>query len=178
MVTPECFLPVGYMLGPKHFGIGQYVDVQSTSKGKGFQGVMKRWNFSGQGASHGTSKAHRLPGSIGQAEYPGKVWKGKKMAGQMGNKSATVLTQMVVRIDVARSLLYIQGNVPGATGGLVRVRDAVKRTDKQWWDLQYPSYIADPESIQEQKLVWDGGDADPYENFYHENDVVSGAQDD
>lgn len=85
---------------------------------------------------------------------------------------------MVVRIDVARSLLYIQGAVPGAPGALVRVRDAVKRTDKQWWDLQYPTYVADAESIKEDKLIWDGGDVDPYENFFHENDVVSGAQDD
>lgn len=90
-VTAENFLPIGYSLGPSHFSIGQFVDVQSTSKGKGYQGVMKRWNFSGQKASHGNSKAHRLPGSIGQCEYPGKVWKGKKMAGHLGNQSATVL---------------------------------------------------------------------------------------
>lgn len=105
--SPENFLPVGYMLGPSHFRIGQFVDVQATSKGKGYQGTMKRWNFSGQEASHGNSKAHRLPGSIGQCEYPGKVWKGKKMAGQMGNKNATVLNQRIVRIDIEKQLLYI-----------------------------------------------------------------------
>ena len=134
-VTEENFLPIVYSLGPSHFSIGQFVDVQSTSKGKGYQGVMKRWNFSGQKATHGNSKAHRLPGSIGQCEYPGKVWKGKKMAGHLGNQSATVLNQRVVRIDEARSLLYVMGNVPGAISSLVKVRDAVKKTEKQWWDL-------------------------------------------
>jgi large subunit ribosomal protein L3 len=129
-VTAENFLPIGYMLGPRHFAIGQFVDVISTSKGKGYQGVMKRWNFSGQGASHGNSKAHRAPGSIGQCEYPGKVWKGKKMAGHLGNVSATILNQRVVRIDIEKSLLYIAGNVPGGIGSLVKIRDAVKKTEK------------------------------------------------
>ena len=89
-VTPENFLPIGYYLGPRHFKIGQFVDVQATSIGKGTQGTMKRWNFSGGNATHGNSKAHRAAGSIGHCEFPGKVFKGKKMAGQMGNKSATV----------------------------------------------------------------------------------------
>lgn len=91
---------------------------------------MKRWNFSGQGASHGNSRAHRLPGSIGQCEYPGKVWKGKKMAGHLGNISATVLNQRVVRIDVEKSLLYVAGNVPGGVGAVVKIRDAVKKVEK------------------------------------------------
>ena len=89
-VTPENFLPVGYCLGPRHFSIGQFVDVISLSKGKGYQGVMKRWNFSGQGAAHGNSVSHRHPGSIGNREYPGKVFKGKKMAGRLGHESATI----------------------------------------------------------------------------------------
>ena len=90
---------------------------------------MKRWNFSGQSASHGNSRAHRLPGSIGQCEFPGKVFKGKKMAGQLGNQSATVLNQRVVRVDVENSLLYVAGCVPGPIGGLVKIRDAVKKTE-------------------------------------------------
>lgn len=88
-VTRESFLPEGYMIGPRHFKIGQFVDAKAVSIGKGFQGTMKRWNFSGQFASHGNSRAHRLPGSIGNAEFPGKVWKGKKMAGRLGGKSST-----------------------------------------------------------------------------------------
>ena len=87
---------------------------------------MKRWNFSGQGASHGNSKAHRLPGSIGNAEYPGKVWKGKKMAGQMGNERSTTQSLKVVRVDIENNLLLIKGAVPGATGSQVIVRPATK----------------------------------------------------
>jgi large subunit ribosomal protein L3 len=98
-VTPENFLPVGYCLGPRHFALGQYVDVQAISKGKGTQGTVKRWNFSMQYATHGNSKAHRKPGSIGHCEFPGKVFKGKKMYGRMGNYSSTVMSQKVVRID-------------------------------------------------------------------------------
>ena len=90
-VTPENFLPVGYCLGPRHFKIGQFVDVQATSIGKGTAGTIKRWNFAQQNNSHGNSKAHRKPGSIGHCEFPGKVFKGKKMAGRLGNQSATVL---------------------------------------------------------------------------------------
>ena len=129
-VTPENFLPIGYCLGPRHFRIGQFVDVISTSKGKGYQGTMKRWNFSGQGAAHGNSVSHRHPGSIGNNEFPGKVFKGKKMAGQLGNESATVMNQIVVKIDVDRSLLYIKGNVPGSISSQVRIRDAVKKIDR------------------------------------------------
>ena len=98
-VTPENLLPIGYCLGPRHFKIGQFVDVQATSIGKGMQGTMKRWNFSGGNATHGNSKAHRAAGSIGNAEFPGKVFKGRKMAGRMGNKSATVFNQRIVKID-------------------------------------------------------------------------------
>ena len=117
------------------------MDVQSVSKGKGYQGTMKRWNFSGQEASHGNSKAHRLPGSIGNAEYPGKVFKGRKMAGRLGFKNATVLNQRVVRIDLEKSLIYLKGNTPGPIGGVVKMRDAIKKTEKQWWDLKYPSHM-------------------------------------
>ena len=95
-VTPDSFLPVGYCLGPRHFKLGQFVDVQAVSKGKGTQGVVKRWNFSMQYASHGNSKAHRAPGSIGHCEFPGKVFKGKKMAGRMGNVNSTTLNQRIV----------------------------------------------------------------------------------
>jgi hypothetical protein len=138
---------------------------------------MKRWNFSGQGASHGNSKAHRLPGSIGMCEFPGKVWKGKRMAGHLGNQSATVLNQRVVRIDEEKSLLYVLGNTPGPVGGLIKIRDAIKKTEKQLWDLQYPTYIPGTNPHDDSVLTWDGGDVDPFEVFFHENDVVSGTKD-
>ena len=108
------------------FQAGQTVDVTGTSKGKGFAGVIKRWNFSMQDATHGNSLSHRAPGSIGQNQSPGRVFKGKKMAGQMGNKRVTTQSLEVVRVDTDRNLLLIKGAVPGATGGDVIVRPAVK----------------------------------------------------
>ncbi|MBT4883215.1 MAG: 50S ribosomal protein L3 [Glaciecola sp.] len=102
------------------------VDVAGTSKGKGFQGAIKRWNFSSQRMTHGNSLSHRAPGSIGQNQSPGKVFKGKKMAGQMGNKRVTTMSLELVRVDVENNLLLIKGAVPGATGGDVIIRPAVK----------------------------------------------------
>ncbi|RUO79011.1 50S ribosomal protein L3 [Pseudidiomarina taiwanensis] len=102
------------------------VDVTGTSKGKGFQGAVKRWNFRTQDATHGNSLSHRAPGSIGQNQSPGRVFKGKKMAGQMGNKQVTVQTLDIVRVDAERGLLLVRGAVPGATGGDVIVKPAVK----------------------------------------------------
>ena len=108
------------------FEDGQHVDVVGTTKGKGFQGGVKRHNFSMQDATHGNSLAHRAPGSIGQNQTPGRVFKGKKMAGQMGNVRRTVPNLEVVRVDAERNLLLIKGGVPGAPGGRVLVRPAVK----------------------------------------------------
>lgn len=117
---------VGDELTVARFEAGQKVDVTGQSKGKGFQGGVKRWNFSMQDATHGNSLSHRAPGSIGQCQTPGRVWKGKKMAGQMGNAQVTVQTLEVVRVDAERNLLLIKGAVPGATGGDVIVKPAVK----------------------------------------------------
>ena len=108
------------------FADGQMVDVTGQSRGKGFQGVIKRWNFSMQDATHGNSLSHRAPGSIGQNQSPGRVFKGKKMAGHMGAEQVTVQNLQVVRVDAERNLLLIRGAVPGAPGGDVLVRPAVK----------------------------------------------------
>ena len=108
------------------FAEGQMVDVTGTSKGKGFQGGVKRHNFQMQDATHGNSLSHRAPGSIGQCQTPGRVWKGKKMAGQMGNERSTTQSLKVVRVDLENNLLLIKGAVPGATGSNVVVRPAVK----------------------------------------------------
>ena len=108
------------------FEDGQRVDVAGTSKGKGFAGAVKRHNFSMQDATHGNSLAHRAPGSIGQNQTPGRVVKGKKMAGQMGNVRRTVPNLEIVRVDAERNLLLVKGGVPGAPGGYVIVRPAVK----------------------------------------------------
>ncbi len=117
---------VGSELSVQIFEAGQLIDVTGTSKGKGFQGPVKRWNFSTQDATHGNSLSHRAPGSIGQNQTPGRVFKGKKMAGQMGNERMTVQSLEIVRVDAERHLLLVKGAVPGATGSDVIVRPAVK----------------------------------------------------
>jgi len=117
---------VGTELTVARFEAGQKVDVAGKSKGKGFQGVIKRWNFSMQDATHGNSLSHRAPGSIGQCQTPGRVWKGKKMSGHMGAANVTTQGLEVVRVDAERNLLLIKGALPGAPGGDVIVRPAVK----------------------------------------------------
>ncbi|MDF1645927.1 MAG: 50S ribosomal protein L3 [Legionellaceae bacterium] len=108
------------------FTMGQMVDVAGVSKGKGFAGAVKRHNFSMQDATHGNSLSHRAPGSIGQNQTPGRVFKGKKMPGQMGNKRCTVQTLEVVRVDAERHLLLIKGAIPGAPGARIEIKPAVK----------------------------------------------------
>lgn len=119
-------LKVGDTIGVSIFEAGQKIDVTGTSKGKGFQGAIKRHNFNMQDATHGNSLSHRAPGSIGQCQTPGRVWKGKKMAGHMGAEQVTVQTLEIVRVDAERNLLLVKGAVPGATSGHVIVKPAVK----------------------------------------------------
>ena len=119
-------IEVGSELTVEIFADAKRVDITGTSKGKGFAGAIKRWNFSSQRMTHGNSLSHRAPGSIGQNQTPGRVFKGKKMAGQLGNKQVTVQSLQVVRVDVENNLLLIKGAVPGATGGDVIVKPAVK----------------------------------------------------
>lgn len=119
-------LSVGDELNVSQFEAGQKIDVTSTSKGKGFQGGVKRWNFSMQDATHGNSLSHRVLGSIGQCQTPGRVWKGKKMAGHMGAEQTTTQSLEIVRVDVENNLLLVKGAVPGATGADVIVKPAVK----------------------------------------------------
>jgi large subunit ribosomal protein L3 len=117
---------VGTEITVTAFEAGQRVDVTGQSRGKGFQGVIKRWNFATQDATHGNSLSHRAPGSIGQNQSPGRVFKGKKMAGHMGDRQVTMQTLEVVRVDAERNLLLIKGAIPGAPGADVIVRPAVK----------------------------------------------------
>ncbi len=119
-------LVAGATLGVDQFEAGQKVDVTGISKGKGFAGTIKRWNFAGQDATHGNSVSHRVPGSIGQNQSPGRVFKGKKMSGQMGNRRVTEQNLVVARVDTERNLLLIRGAVPGAAGTDVYIRPAVK----------------------------------------------------
>jgi large subunit ribosomal protein L3 len=119
-------LETGSELKVDMFEAGEMVDVTGTSKGKGFAGVVKRHNFAMQDATHGNSLAHRAPGSIGQCQTPGRVFKGKKMAGHMGVERVTTQNLEVVRVDAERNLLLIKGAVPGAAGGIVMIRPATK----------------------------------------------------
>jgi large subunit ribosomal protein L3 len=127
-VSDDALIPVGAEITADHFVVGQFVDVTGTSVGKGFAGAMKRWNFGGMRATHGVSVSHRALGSTGNRQDPGKVFKNKKMAGQMGNERVTTLNLKVVQTDVARGLILVEGAVPGSKGGWITVRDAVKKT--------------------------------------------------
>lgn len=126
-VTPDAMIGVGEEITADHYLAGQYVDIAGTSIGKGFAGAMKRHNFSGLRASHGVSVSHRSHGSIGQCQDPGKVFKGKKMAGHMGAVRVTTQNLQVVRTDAGRGLIMVKGAVPGTKGGWVTIKDAVKR---------------------------------------------------
>ncbi|MEO8244810.1 MAG: 50S ribosomal protein L3 [bacterium] len=126
-VTTDCMIDVGEEITADHYFAGQFVDVAGTSSGKGFQGAMKRHNFGGLRASHGVSVSHRSHGSTGQCQDPGKVFKGKKMAGHMGAVRSTTQNLQVVRTDATRGLLMIKGAVPGHAGGWVTIKDAVKK---------------------------------------------------
>lgn len=122
----------GMEIGADIFAIGDKVDVRATSKGKGFAGVIKRWHFSSNRASHGNSRAHRKPGSTGQCQDPGRVFPGKKMPGRLGGKTRTIQNLTIARVDAGRNLLLIRGGIPGAPGGFVTIRPSVKRkTPKQ-----------------------------------------------
>jgi len=126
-VSPENVLEVGVELSAAHFIPGQFVDVTANTIGKGFAGGMKRWNFRGLEATHGVSVSHRSHGSTGQRQDPGRVFKGKKMAGHMGDEQVTTQNLKVVSTDVERGLILVKGSVPGAEGAWVLVKDAVKR---------------------------------------------------
>jgi large subunit ribosomal protein L3 len=144
-VTPDCLIGVGEEITADHYLEGQFVDIAGTSAGKGFQGVMKRHNFGGLRASHGVSVSHRSHGSTGQCQDPGKVFKGKKMAGHMGATRVTTQNLQVVRTDADRGLIMVKGAVPGTKGGWVTIKDAVKKAA--------PEGIAMPAALKSAKAA-------------------------
>ena len=148
-VSPENLIEVGSEITADHFLPGQKVDVSGTSIGKGFAGAMKRHNFSGLRASHGVSINHRSLGSTGQCQFPGRVFKGKKMAGQMGAANVTTQNLEVVRTDSDRGLIMVKGAVPGSKGGWVTVRDAVKKGAPE--AAPRPAAIRQPETEPEKE---------------------------
>lgn len=159
-VSPDALLPSGTLLDVRHFVPGQYLDIQGTSIGKGYQGVMKRHNFKGMPATHGVSKNHRGGGAIGACQDPGRVWKGKKMSGRMGNAKTTTQNLKLYGIDVERNLLYVQGAVPGHKGNFVQVKDAVKKRQD---DLPFPTYVpGEGDEVEESFIVCPQPEQDPH----------------
>jgi large subunit ribosomal protein L3 len=126
-VAADALIEVGQEIRANHFLVGQFVDVCAQTKGKGFAGAMKRWNFRGLEASHGVSISHRSHGSTGQRQDPGRVFKGKKMAGHLGDERVTIQNLEVVAIDESRNLVLVKGAVPGVDNAMVRITDAEKR---------------------------------------------------
>ena len=145
-VADDAVLPVGLEIRANHFVQGQFIDVIGITKGKGFQGVMKRWNFAGLEATHGVSVSHRSHGSTGQRQDPGRVFKNKKMAGHLGVERITMENLQVVQIDEARNLIIVKGNVPGVDKAIVRVVDAHKRARHA--DAPYPAIVAKPAAVE------------------------------
>ncbi|MDA8049765.1 MAG: 50S ribosomal protein L3 [Rhodospirillales bacterium] len=139
-VAAEALPAIGAVLSAAHFVVGQRVDVTALSKGKGFAGAMKRWNFSGLEASHGVSISHRSHGSTGNRQDPGRTFKNKKMAGHLGAEQVSVLNLEVAAVDAEKGLLMLRGAVPGGRGEFVRVRDAVKRPRPA--EAPYPAGLA------------------------------------
>ena len=142
-VTPENLIEVGEEIIAAHYFAGQYVDIAGTSIGKGFAGAMKRHNFGGLRASHGVSISHRSHGSTGQCQDPGKVFKGKKMAGHLGAVRVTTQNLQVVRTDPDRGLIMVKGSVPGSKGGWVTIKDAVKKAAPE--NVIYPAALRSAE---------------------------------
>ena len=138
-VDPENLLPVGAEIIADHYFAGQFVDISGITIGKGFAGVMKRHNFGGLRASHGVSVSHRSHGSVGQCQDPGRIFKGKKMAGHMGSVRVTTQNLQVVRTDVDRGLIMVKGAVPGSKGGWVTIKDAVKKPTPS--NVVYPAAL-------------------------------------
>ena len=156
-------LEVGKAIPIGLFQEGQAVDVSGVSKGKGFAGTVKRWNFKMQDATHGNSLSHRAPGSIGQCQTPGRVWKGKKMSGHMGSEKVTVQNLKIVSIDLENSLILIQGSIPGSTGSRVMLRPS--RGEK----VELPTEETHPEETQPQE-------AQPEETQTEENKPTEEAE--
>ncbi|MFT8675255.1 MAG: 50S ribosomal protein L3 [Acetobacter sp.] len=142
-VAADAALEIGATLSASHFVVGQKVDVTGTSKGKGFAGAMKRWNFAGLEASHGVSISHRSHGSTGNRQDPGKTFKNKKMAGHLGDERVTTLNLEIAAIDPEKNLIMVRGSIPGAKNSVVLIRDAIKKA--RHGDAPYPAGLVTAE---------------------------------
>lgn len=176
-ITPENVLPVGYQLTAQHFIVGQTVDVKAITKGKGFQGGIKKWHFNRQTTSHGNSVTTRTIGSTGQRQDPGRTFPGKKMPGQLGNSYTTIQRLQVYKIDAIRNLIYIKGAVPGGWGTVVRICDSVKEINKQYRKIPHPTYLNDQTRPDVEVVA--APDKDTFEMSYlHDNALPTITEDD
>jgi len=161
-VTPDAMLPLGWKMNARHFVPGQLLDVTGTSIGKGFQGGMKKWRFSGLLATHGVSISHRSIGSTGCRQDPGRVFKNKKMPGRMGGTRATKQNNKLYKIDCVNNLLFIQGTVPGNKGNYVIVKDAVKKAWNPATPPPFPTFQPKEGDEQVEEIVCAPAEADPF----------------
>jgi len=152
-VTPDALLPIGWKFDVRHFVVGQFVDIIGTSTGKGFQGVMKKYGFGGQPASHGVSITHRSLGSTGQCQDPGRVFKNKKMPGHMGGETIQVQNVRIFQIMPRRNVILVKGQVPGPVGSMVYVRDALKRPFSPESPPPFPTYIVKHGDKKEESFI-------------------------
>lgn len=177
-VTSDCLLPLGYELTARHFVVGQYVDILGISKGKGFQGGIKRWNFNRQPASHGNTLTTRKIGSTGNRKSPARTFPGKKMPGRLGGEKSTKQNALVYKIDAVRNLMYVIGPVPGNRGGVVRIVDAVKDPKLQHRKLPFPTFLAEDGKEYPAEEVMDVGEKDYFETIYLHDNVVPNIKED
>ena len=168
-VSEDNLIDVGAEFTADHFVAGQKVDVSGLTVGKGFAGAMKRWNFKGLRATHGVSVSHRSHGSTGQRQDPGKVFKGKKMAGHLGQENVTTLNLTVFRVDVERGLILIKGAVPGTEGTFVKIRDAIKKAP--------PEGLPTPGAIKQTASAASHADAEPHVEEAPAAEVEAGGDD-
>ena len=175
-VTPDCLLPVGYELMARHFTVGQLVDVRGITIGKGFAGGIKRWGFSRQPASHGNSLSHRVLGSTGNRQDPGRTFPGKKMPGHMGCNYRTTKNLLVYKIDSKRNLIYVRGAVPGHANSILELFDSVYRQHVQFTKLQFPTFVPEPGKEYPAVETLPASESDYFETMYvHDNYLPKGA---
>ena len=164
-ISADAALPVGWTFDVRHFMVGQYVDIFGTSKGKGFQGVMKRYGFGGQPATHGVSITHRSLGSTGQRQDPGKVFKLKKMPGHMGMNNVVMENVFIMKVDPKRQLIFVKGQVPGPAGASVFLRDSLKKPHSPENPPPFPTFVPPADDpMEELTLPIEALGPDPYAN--------------
>ena len=173
-VSKECLLPVGYMMGARHYTPGMFIDVVGKTVGHGFQGTIKKEGFRRQPASHGNSLTTRVLGSTGCRQDPGRVFKLKKMYGQMGNRITTQTGLQIFKIDVDKNLLYVKGSIPGKAGSIIKIRDTLNsdKLEKNLELVHYPTFVEEEGKKYARQFSMYCGERDPDEIEVHDNAYI------